>query len=278
VVACLTCPAVCQAQAQDGAALLNPVQLQPVPGRDRGDAGPLGADGRDAPTRPVFDAPPADGFWAPFTALPGDLARFASMDTFKLVGVAAAGAAVVGGWDGEGMVEAQERLRPTGLFTAGNIGGGFLVQTGASLSVYAIGRLAHSSEVSALGSDLIRAQMLSQSIVQAGKYLSRRPRPDRSNNQSLPSGHTASAFATATVLQQHFGWKVGLPAYGFGAYVAASRMSANKHHLSDVLLGAAIGVAAGRSVTIGSGRARFSMGVAPTLGGAAVTFTRTAPH
>jgi membrane-associated phospholipid phosphatase len=125
-----------------------------------------------------------------------------------------------------------------------------------------------------VGADLIRAQVLSQGIVQGGKFATRRPRPDASNNHSLPSGHTAAAFATATVLQDHFGWKVGVPAYGFGAYVAASRMSANKHYLSDVLLGAAIGVAAGRTVTIGSGKARFQMGVAPTPGGAAVTFTQ----
>ena len=76
------------------------------------------------------------------------------------------------------------------------------------------------------------------------------------------------------MLRHHFGWKVGAPSYAFGAYVAAARMSANKHNLSDVLFGAAIGIAAGRTVTLGSGTARFEMGVAPTLGGAAVTFTR----
>ena len=67
---------------------------------------------------------------------------------------------------------------------------------------------------------------------------------------------------------------MGVPAYGFGAYVAASRMAANKHHFSDVALGAVIGIAAGRTVTLGSGSARFKMGVAPTKGGAAITFTK----
>ena len=50
-------------------------------------------------------------------------------------------------------------------------------------------------------------------------------------------------------------------------------MSANKHHLSDVIMGAAFGIAAAHTVTIGSGRTRFDMGVSPTHGGGAVTFT-----
>jgi membrane-associated phospholipid phosphatase len=51
-------------------------------------------------------------------------------------------------------------------------------------------------------------------------------------------------------------------------------MSANRHYLSDVLMGASVGIAAGRSVTVSLGKARFDMGAAPTAGGAAVTFTK----
>jgi membrane-associated phospholipid phosphatase len=140
--------------------------------------------------------------------------------------------------------------------------------------LYTIAKVAGSRQLSSLGADLIRSQVLTQGVVQAGKFATRRQRPDASNAHSLPSGHTASAFATAMVLKDHFGWKVGVPAYTFGAYVATSRMSANKHHLSDVVMGAAIGIAAGRTVTLGSGKARFAMGVAPTLGGAAITLTK----
>jgi membrane-associated phospholipid phosphatase len=140
--------------------------------------------------------------------------------------------------------------------------------------VYSAARLSGSATLAAAGADLLRAQVLGQGIVQAGKLATNRTRPDGSNNHSLPSGHTASAFATAAVLQRHFGWKAGATAYAFGAYVAASRMSANKHHFSDVVLGAAIGIAAGRTVAVGSGAARFEMGMAPAPGGAAVTFTK----
>lgn len=235
--------------------------------------GPVVLPGDDTQTTSRFTAPKADGFWAPFKAVPGDFGRFMSMDTLKLVGIAGAGAALASRWDGHAIEEAQEHLQAS-KFTAGNIGGGFLVQMGASFGVYTLARATGNERLSAVGGDLVRAQILSQGIVQAGKFMTNRPRPDGSNNHSLPSGHTASAFATASVLQRHFGWKVGVPAYGFGAYVAAARMSANKHNLSDVMMGAAIGIAAGHSVTIGRGKAQFAMGVAPTIGGAAITFSK----
>ena len=104
--------------------------------------------------------------------------------------------------------------------------------------------------------------------------MTRRPRPDGSDNGSFPSGHTASAFASATVLERHFGWKAGVPAFGFATYVGLARMSANKHNMSDVIMGAAMGIASARAVTVGVGSAKFSLGVAPTQGGAAVRFTK----
>jgi membrane-associated phospholipid phosphatase len=196
-----------------------------------------------------------------------------SLDTAKIVGVMGAGALAASRWDGQSLDRIQG-LGPASRFEAGNFAGTFLVQAGSSFALYTVARLTDNEKMAAVGSDLVRAQILSQGIVQVGKMTTQRQRPDGSNSHSMPSGHTASAFATATVLQRHFGWKVGVPAYGFGAYVAAARMSANKHNLSDVLMGAAIGMAAGRTVTLGVGRTKFDMGFAPTVGGAAITFTK----
>jgi hypothetical protein len=213
------------------------------------------------------------GFWAPFEAVPSDFVRFFSADTMKVVGFMGAGALAAHRWDDQAMFESQEHMSPA-AFNAGNISGRFLFQVGAGFGLYSVAKLAGSTELASVGADLVRAQILSQGVVQAGKLATRRSRPDGSNNGSLPSGHTASAFATATVLQRHYGWKVGLPAYAFGAYTAASRMSANKHHLSDVLMGAGIGIAAGRTISVGSGRAKFDLGVASTDGGAAIVFSK----
>ena len=214
------------------------------------------------------------GLLDPFKQLPGDLRRFLSPGTFAVAGVGGALALAAHRWDGATVLEAREHLQPEVRFTAGNVGGGFFVQSGAALAALAIGKATGQARVAYLGADLVRAQLVSQTLVQGMKFATGRTRPDGSNSQSFPSGHTASASATATVLQRHFGWKAGVPAYAFAAYVGASRMSADKHHLSDVLMGAAIGVAAGRAVTVGLGGHRFSVGVAPTTGGAAVTFTR----
>jgi membrane-associated phospholipid phosphatase len=50
------------------------------------------------------------------------------------------------------------------------------------------------------------------------------------------------------VLQQHFGWRVGVAAYAAASYVAASRLQMRRHYLSDVAFGAALGILAGRTV------------------------------
>lgn len=267
IAASLTYPAVAGSQAVS----------TPAPVTASRAASQFPTVGDSFPAPPLFDLPtrkPVDtGFWQPFRAIPDDFVRFFSSDTLKVVGLGGAGALAAHQWDASGSIKSRRHRRPS-LFTAGNVGGGFLVQAGASVGLYSVAKLSGSDQLARVGADLVRAQALSQAIVQAGKFASHRSRPDASNNYSLPSGHTASAFATATVLERHFGWKAGIPAYGFGAYVAAARISANKHHLSDVLLGAAIGIAAGRTVTVGAGKTQFEIGVVPTLGGAAITFTK----
>jgi membrane-associated phospholipid phosphatase len=109
--------------------------------------------------------------------------------------------------------------------------------------------------------------------VQTIKVAARRTRPD-GTSLSFPSGHSASAFATASVLQGQLGWKVGAPAYGAAAWVAASRMHAKRHYFSDVIAGAAIGIMAGRSVTVGKGQMKFAMSPAPVPRGIAVNFVK----
>jgi membrane-associated phospholipid phosphatase len=64
-----------------------------------------------------------------------------------------------------------------------------------------------------------------------------------------------------------------VPAYGLAAYVAASRVQAERHFLSDITFGAAIGIVAGRTVTVGRGDARFAVSPAAVPGGAGVSFT-----
>lgn len=65
---------------------------------------------------------------------------------------------------------------------------------------------------------------------------------------SFPSGHTASAFSGATFIYRRYGWQHAVVPYAFAAFTGYSRVHAERHHVRDVLAGAAI--AAGWSWTM----------------------------
>jgi membrane-associated phospholipid phosphatase len=120
--------------------------------------------------------------------------------------------------------------------------------------------------------DLIRSLAVSEAIVNALKYTTRRERPDGSARNSFPSGHASDTFAVATALERHFGWKFAVPAYVFSSYVAMSRLPDNKHWLSDVVFGSSVGIIAGRTVTR-HGR-EFPVVITRVPGGAAILYVR----
>lgn len=80
-------------------------------------------------------------------------------------------------------------------------------------------------------------------ITQTLKYTVNKPRPENNGYQSFPSGHTSAAFQGAAFIQKRYGWKYGLPAYAAASFVGWSRIEgeSDKHDLTDVLAGAAIG-------------------------------------
>jgi hypothetical protein len=121
-------------------------------------------------------------------------------------------------------------------------------QVAFSLGTYVYGRAFNQPKVSHLGMDLIQAQLLTELLVEPLKFATGRLRPDGSNHQSFPSGHSAVTFATATVIERHLGWRKSLLGYTIASYVAASRLHDNRHYLSDVIFGAAVGSIAGRTV------------------------------
>ncbi|MBC8346433.1 MAG: phosphatase PAP2 family protein [Candidatus Marinimicrobia bacterium] len=73
-----------------------------------------------------------------------------------------------------------------------------------------------------------------------------RNRPNGKNNRSFPSGHTSNSFLTATIAQEIFGPKIGIPAYILAGITGMSRIHDNEHYLSDVIFGAVLGTAIGR--------------------------------
>jgi len=81
------------------------------------------------------------------------------------------------------------------------------------------------------------------------KTTTKRERPDESNDDSFPSGHTANTMAVATVLDREYDGVVPWVAYGATALVGAGRVVGNRHWFSDVMAGAVIGRFFGRLVT-----------------------------
>ncbi len=69
-----------------------------------------------------------------------------------------------------------------------------------------------------------------------------RERPDGIGFDSFPSGHTSTTFQSASFIQRRYGWKYGIPAYALAGFTGFSRINADRHYLSDVLVGAAIGI------------------------------------
>jgi membrane-associated phospholipid phosphatase len=125
------------------------------------------------------------------------------------------------------------------------------------------------------GLNLAKAGIGARILVQLPKYMFQRHRPGDSpanpfifegpfgnyRNNSFPSGHVTTAFATAAVMRQAYGaehpW-VPVLFYGLGAASAAGRLYQNKHWLSDVLLAAIIGQWVGDFVSL-KGSTRFEL-------------------
>lgn len=157
-------------------------------------------------------------------------------------------------------------------FEVGEIAGGGWAQAGAALGTFIVGRATGNRRVQVVGADLVQAQIVTSIITQGLKLSVNRRRPD-DGRFSFPSGHSSATFANAAVLSRHFGWRIGVPAYALATYVGASRLQENRHYASDIIFGAAIGIVAGRTVTIGRGASRFAVSPVAALGSAGVSFT-----
>ncbi|MDT8282882.1 MAG: phosphatase PAP2 family protein [Gammaproteobacteria bacterium] len=82
-----------------------------------------------------------------------------------------------------------------------------------------------------------------EGVALLGKAVVHEERPDNSDNNSFPSGHSSLAFASATTMYLRYGWQAGMPAYALATLTAGTRVAARKHFVWDVVAGAAIGSA-----------------------------------
>jgi membrane-associated phospholipid phosphatase len=198
-----------------------------------------------------------------FTTLPADFAHLFTPSNAIILGIGGGGTAAVHPKDDDiaGRIQADTGARKR-FFKGGAAIGDGAEQGAFALGMYIIGRAAHSARVGALGADLVDAQIVNGVLTQGLKFAVDRTRPNGSSH-SFPSGHTSATFATAAVIQEHYGWKVAVPFYALGGYVSVSRMVDRQHFASDVVFGAALGIVSGRAASFGHGPHRVF--VSPSL-------------
>lgn len=121
---------------------------------------------------------------------------------------------------------------------------------------------------------VLAALLGAESLVvnQGLKRLFRRSRPTEQGDEryevrrpvtsSFPSGHASSAMFAATVLTSWTGKRAAPLWFGAAAVVATSRAYVRIHHASDVVGGAAVGLALG-TLAVRSGVTRFGMHPSP---------------
>ena len=121
------------------------------------------------------------------------------------------------------------------------------------------------------------------SIVETGKRTVKRERPNERDDRSFPSGHSATSFTSARLIEQNLNETLKKPwlrktikagTYSSAAAVAWARVEANEHHPVDVLFSAALsnfvvksvyksinseGLSAAQPVAIEAGRKGFAI-------------------
>lgn len=97
----------------------------------------------------------------------------------------------------------------------------------------------------------LKSHLLMTGIVTSAKLIINNERPDKTGNNSFPSGHTAQAFVAATFMSEELGHRykwMPYVAYTLASSVGACRVMNNKHYVSDVLVGAGVGILATKLV------------------------------
>lgn len=92
---------------------------------------------------------------------------------------------------------------------------------------------------------LAKSEILMSAVVTSMKNITHVERPGNGNYLSFPSGHTGMAFVAATFMHKELGEKsvlYSIAAYSMATSVGVLRIANDVHWVSDILVGAGIGI------------------------------------
>jgi len=168
-----------------------------------------------------------------------------------ILGTAAGGSLILSQTDADRKIQNKLENSIGNFGDIGNIGANALTLAGINTSLYIFSEVTDNKKLLETSKALIEANIITSIMTGALKISVGRERPDGSGsrfNSSFPSGHVSGSFTLASVFDSMYGHKVGVPLYTFASFIGLSRISDNKHFLSDVLFGAVLGTVIGRSV------------------------------
>jgi membrane-associated phospholipid phosphatase len=128
------------------------------------------------------------------------------------------------------------------------------ITVGTPVVIYTIGLLQKNKKIQTDAINITIATGINAAITLATKKIVNRDRPGVTyptqltplyglTKNSFPSGHTSSAFNTATSLSMmHPKWYVIIPSYSYASIMGYSRLHAGVHYPSDVAAGALLGI------------------------------------
>jgi membrane-associated phospholipid phosphatase len=162
-----------------------------------------------------------------------------------------------------------QRWNTQPLFDFGDFYGEGWVEGIGAVGSWSLGAITHDLRLQEFGRDASESLVMATILVTGLKYTVGRERPDGSNNQSFPSGHSITAFCFAPVVQKYWGWEAGTSAYLLGMVTMLARVEGNHHYLSDTIAGATLGIVIGnavvyapKNITVGVGPGQMELKLA----------------
>lgn len=134
---------------------------------------------------------------------------------------------------------------------------GSIATWGVPGAFLAFGKLSGNDRMADTGAKGFEAAIYSTITMQALKAFTQRTRPYMGGNgsffgggDSFPSGHSMEAWALAKVIADEYNDKpmVKIGMYSFATAVSVSRLTAQRHYASDVVVGSAMGYLIGKFV------------------------------